>query len=73
MIDQTSVFLLILLNNIHLAREGSSAECWLGRAEGTAPVYGLMTINRFSQFLRASPAFGVEVGKKSIFKCEVQE
>jgi hypothetical protein len=73
MIDQTPVFLLKLLNKIHLAREGNCAECWLGWAEGTAPVYGLMTIHRFSQLLRASPAFGLEVKKKSIFKCEAQE
>jgi len=64
MIYQTPVFLLKLLNNINLAREWSSAECWLGRAEGMAPVYGLMTIHRFSQLLRASPAFGLEVKKK---------
>jgi len=64
MIDQTPVFLLKLLNKIRLAREGNSAECWLGWAEGTAPVYGLMTIHRFSQLLRASPAFGLEVKKR---------
>ena len=67
MIDQTAVFLLKLLNNIHPAREGNTAECWLGWAEGTAPVYGLMTIHRFSQRLRASPAFGLEVEKKVYF------
>jgi hypothetical protein len=64
MIDQTPVSLLKLLNNIHLAREGNSAECWLGWAEGTAPAYGLTTIHRFSQLLRASPALGLEVEKK---------
>jgi hypothetical protein len=64
MIDQAPVFLLKLLNNIHLAREWNSAECWLGWAEGTEPVYGLLTIHRFSQLLRASPAFGLEVEKK---------
>jgi hypothetical protein len=66
MIGQTPVFLLKLLNNIHLAREGNSAECWLGWAEGMAPVYGLMTIHRLSQLLRASAAFGLKSKKKYI-------
>jgi hypothetical protein len=66
MIDQTPVFLLNLLNNVDLAREGSGAEGWLCWAEGTGPVDGLMTIHRFSKLLRASPAFGLEVEKKYI-------
>jgi hypothetical protein len=66
MIDQTPVFLLNLLNNVHLAREGNGAEGWLCWAESMAPVDGMMTIHRFSKLLSASPAFGFKAEKKYI-------
>jgi hypothetical protein len=67
MIDQIPVFLLNLLNNVHLAREGNGAEGWLCWVEGTRPVNGLKTIHRFSKLLSASPAFELEVEKKVYF------
>ena len=62
MSDQTPVVLLNLLNNVHLAKEGNSIEGWLGWTEGPRPADGLLTVHRFSQLLRASPAFRLEVG-----------
>jgi hypothetical protein len=63
MIDQKPVFLLHVLNNLHLARGGKNAEGWLGWAKNTRPVEALLPIHRFSQLLRASIAFDLEVEK----------